>query len=147
MVVTQKHVAARADVVVHSRCPSSRRMSLLHVAFSCRHPIQRRGRSRVSAQACRSVLMDIRLARTFEQGAMADSVNFPLYQPIAGWGLASNIRRAGFAFFGIYGTERNKEWLAQVEAVVAKSAPLLSSETLIEALSAVHALHFVALRA
>jgi hypothetical protein len=65
--------------------------------------------------------MDVRLARKFEQGSMKNSVNFPLYQPIAGWGVAANIRRAGFAFFGMFGTERNKEWLSQVEALVPKS--------------------------
>jgi hypothetical protein len=64
--------------------------------------------------------MDTRLARNFAQDAMEDALNFPLYQPIQGWGLASNIRRAGFAFFGIYGTERNKQWLQQVEAGVPK---------------------------
>ena len=64
--------------------------------------------------------MDVRLARKFAQGAMPGSVNFPLYQPISGWGLPANIRRAGFAFFGIYGTERNARWLEQVEEAVPK---------------------------
>jgi hypothetical protein len=67
--------------------------------------------------------MDTRLARNFAQDAMARAMNFPLYQPIQGWDLASNIRRAAFAFFGIYGTERNKDWLQQVEASVPKGAP------------------------
>jgi len=31
-------------------------------------------------------------------------------------------RCAGFAFFGIYGTERNLNWLTEVEAVVPKGA-------------------------
>lgn len=32
---------------------------------------------------------------------------------------------SGFAFFGIYGTERNLEWLDEVQAAVPKGTPLL----------------------
>jgi hypothetical protein len=64
--------------------------------------------------------MSTSLARDFAQDDKEDALNFPLYQPIQGWGLASNIRRAGFAFFGMYGTERNKQWLQSVEAAVPK---------------------------
>jgi hypothetical protein len=66
--------------------------------------------------------MDVRLQRKFEQGTVPGSQNFPLYQPISGWGLAANIRRAGFAFFGIFGTERNNNWLAEVEESIPKGA-------------------------
>ena len=76
----------------------------------------------VKFRCCRSVLLDVRLQRNFADGAMANSVNVPLYQPISGWSLPANIRRAGFAFFGIYGTERNPGWLAQVEALLRKGA-------------------------
>ena len=67
--------------------------------------------------------MDVRLRQRFAEGAIEGSVNYPLYQPISGWGLPANIRRAGFAFFGIYGTERNLNWLSEVEAEVRKGAP------------------------
>jgi len=69
--------------------------------------------------------VDVRLDRKFSKGAIDGSESYPLYQPIAGWGLAANIRRAGFAFFGIYGTERNLQWLAQIESQVPKSARAL----------------------
>lgn len=38
----------------------------------------------------------------------------PLYIPIQEWDLASNVRRLGFAFFGVYGTEINEDFAAQV---------------------------------
>lgn len=69
---------------------------------------------------CRAVLMDVRLAHKFDAHACPNSQNFPLYQPISGMGLAANIRRAGFTFFGVFGTERNTQWLEQVEAAVPK---------------------------
>jgi hypothetical protein len=68
----------------------------------------------------RAVLMDVRRADKFFACTCPNSQNFPLYQPISGMGLAANIRRAGFAFFGVYGTERNMQWLQEVEAAVPK---------------------------
>jgi hypothetical protein len=68
----------------------------------------------------RSVLVDVRMARSFETGAMPYSVNVPLYEPISGWGVAANVRRAGFAFFGIYGTQLNTAWLQDIERRVKK---------------------------
>jgi hypothetical protein len=73
--------------------------------------------------------MDVRLARKFQAGAMQYSQNFPLYQPISGWGLVANIRRAGFSFFGIYGTERNMGWLTEVEAALPKGPASSSAVT------------------
>jgi hypothetical protein len=72
--------------------------------------------------SCRAFLMDVRLNRKYVNGAMEHSVNFPLYQPISGWSIPANIRRAGFAFFGIFGTERNPTWLEEVESCVRKGA-------------------------
>lgn len=79
--------------------------------------------------SCRAVMMDVRLAQKYFANACPDSQSFPLYQPISGWGPAATIRRAGFTFFGVYGTERNMEWLQQVEDAVPKGAfaPLLCS--------------------
>ncbi len=42
-------------------------------------------------------------------------------QPIQGWDLASSVRRAAFAFFGIFGTERNPNFLDEVLARVPKN--------------------------
>lgn len=39
--------------------------------------------------------MDIRLNRKFEKSTIPNAQSFQIYQPISGWGLASNIRRAG----------------------------------------------------
>jgi hypothetical protein len=41
---------------------------------------------------------------TFDVLGPQGSVNVPLYRPILGWDIPSNIRRAGFAFFGVFGT-------------------------------------------
>ena len=54
--------------------------------------------------ACRAVLLDVRLESAFARRALQGSINVPLYLPIQKWDLPSNIRRAGFAFFGIFGT-------------------------------------------
>ena len=70
----------------------------------------------------RAVLMDVRLAQKYDANACPNSQSFPLYQPISGMGLAANIRRAGFTFFGVFGTERNMQWLQQVEDAVPKSS-------------------------
>lgn len=46
-------------------------------------------------------------------------------------GLAANVRRAGFTFFGVFGTERNTQWLQQVEEAIPKgvctNGPALST--------------------
>jgi hypothetical protein len=51
-----------------------------------------------------AVLVDVRLVNKYEAGHAAGSFSIPLYNPIQSWDLPSIIRRAGFAFFGIYGT-------------------------------------------
>ena len=70
----------------------------------------------------RALLMDVRMHRAFAQGTIPGAVNHPLYQPIAGWSLPANMRRAGFAFFGMYGTERNPSWLQEVQRAVPTGA-------------------------
>ena len=62
-------------------------------------PLLRAPRSRSGA-----VLLDVRLADKAAARAALPSLNLPLYRPITGSGLAANIRRVGFAFFGIFGT-------------------------------------------
>lgn len=51
-----------------------------------------------------AILLDVRLGNKYEASHAAGSLSTPLYLPIQEWDLASVIRRAGFAFFGIYGT-------------------------------------------
>jgi len=51
-----------------------------------------------------AVLVDVRLFNKYEAGHAAGSFSIPLYNPIQSWDLPAIIRRAGFAFFGIYGT-------------------------------------------
>jgi hypothetical protein len=61
----------------------------------------------VSPNPCcsaKAVLLDVRLASKYESGHAEGSLSGPLYLPIQKWDAASIIRRAGFAFFGIYGT-------------------------------------------
>lgn len=50
------------------------------------------------------MLLDVRLGSKYENGHAAGSLSAPLYLPIQAWDVPSIIRRAGFAFFGIYGT-------------------------------------------
>lgn len=63
----------------------------------------------------KAVLLDVRLARKYDQAHASGAVNVPLYNPISKWDIPSIIRRAGFAFFGIYGTELNRDFAAQAE--------------------------------
>lgn len=72
-----------------------------------------------------SVLLDVRLADAFSRRSAERSVNAPLYRPITGYDLAANIRRAGFAFFGIYGTELNPDFVAEVQAVVPRGKEVI----------------------
>eukprot|EP01023_Acetabularia_acetabulum_P003108 TRINITY_DN1132_c0_g1_i1.p1 TRINITY_DN1132_c0_g1~~TRINITY_DN1132_c0_g1_i1.p1 ORF type:complete len:291 (+),score=28.80 TRINITY_DN1132_c0_g1_i1:2-874(+) len=62
-------------------------------------------------QLKQAAIVDVRLSRKFENGGIDGSVNIPLYQPISGMGIAPNVRRVGFAFFGIFGTERNLQFI------------------------------------
>ena len=42
----------------------------------------------------KAVLLDVRMARKYEQGHAANAVNVPLYNPISRWDIPSIIRRA-----------------------------------------------------
>eukprot|EP00798_Chlamydomonas_sp_ICE-L_P010073 gene10073-7970_t len=68
----------------------------------------------------RAVLIDVRLPAKYDEVHADNSVNVPLFIPIQKWDIPSNLRRAGFAFFGIYGTEINPEFTSQVEAAAKK---------------------------
>lgn len=68
-----------------------------------------------------AVIVDVRSPSDYDQGFIEGSLNVPLYRAIQGWGLAANVRRAAFAFFGIYGSELNPNWLAEMEEKVPKN--------------------------
>uniref|UniRef100_A0A061R0P2 Rhodanese-like domain-containing protein chloroplastic-like n=1 Tax=Tetraselmis sp. GSL018 TaxID=582737 RepID=A0A061R0P2_9CHLO len=72
-----------------------------------------------------AVIVDVRLARKAELGKPSNSLNIPLYQPIQGWDIPSTIRRIGFAFFGIFGTERNPDFSEEVLARVPKNKEVI----------------------
>lgn len=71
-----------------------------------------------------AVLVDVRLADKYDKGHPQGAVNVPLYKPIQNWDIASNIRRAGFAFFGIFGTELNMDFAEDALAAVPKNKDL-----------------------
>lgn len=62
-----------------------------------------------------AVLLDVRLNNKYEASHAEGSLSGPLYLPIQKWDAASIIRRAGFAFFGIYGTELNTAFAEEVQ--------------------------------
>eukprot|EP00198_Chlamydomonas_reinhardtii_P014419 XP_001703756.1 predicted protein [Chlamydomonas reinhardtii] len=72
-----------------------------------------------------AVLLDVRLADKAAARAALPSLNLPLYRPITGSGLAANIRRVGFAFFGIFGTELNPNFVAEVAAKIPKNKEVI----------------------
>eukprot|EP00898_Chlorokybus_atmophyticus_P005425 jgi/Chlat1/5884/Chrsp4S00495 len=58
------------------------------------------------------VVVDIRPADEYAESHAAGAVNVPLFRPITEWTPWKILRRAGFAFFGIFnGTEENPEFL------------------------------------
>jgi rhodanese-related sulfurtransferase len=61
-----------------------------------------------------AVLVDVRLGNKYDSSHAAGALSIPLYNPIQNWDLPSIIRRAGFAFFGIYGTELNTNFADDV---------------------------------
>jgi hypothetical protein len=46
------------------------------------------------------------------------AISVPLYIPIQGWSPAAIIRRLGFGFFGIYGTQLNTEFTQQAAEAI-----------------------------
>ena len=69
-----------------------------------------------------AILLDVRLGSKYEASHAAGSLSAPLYLPIQKWDVASIIRRAGFAFFGIYGTELNTAFATEVQQRLPKGA-------------------------
>ncbi|CAL5220199.1 g2172 [Coccomyxa viridis] len=66
-------------------------------------------------------IIDIRPPDEFDAAHIPGSINIPLYRPITGWGTRSVLRRAGFAFFGIFnGTELNPDFFLDIVAAVSK---------------------------
>eukprot|EP00878_Enallax_costatus_P019678 GHUV01020763.1.p1 GENE.GHUV01020763.1~~GHUV01020763.1.p1 ORF type:complete len:190 (+),score=53.23 GHUV01020763.1:371-940(+) len=72
-----------------------------------------------------AVLVDVRLGNKYESAHAAGSLSIPLYNPIQNWDLASTIRRAGFAFFGIYGTELNTNFADDVLSRIPKGKQII----------------------
>eukprot|EP00959_Pyramimonas_sp_CCMP1952_P074979 1566933-Pyramimonas_sp.AAC.1 len=74
---------------------------------------------------CKALIVDVRAASTYGQGFIEGSLNAPLYRAIQGWGLAANVRRTAFAFFGIYGSDVvgvvNHVHFDRVDVVVART--------------------------
>lgn len=67
-----------------------------------------------------AVLVDVRLGLKHEQSHAEGSKSLPLYIPIQGWGPAAVVRRIGFSFFGIYGTQLNTAFPEEAAAVIPK---------------------------
>ncbi|KAK9829425.1 hypothetical protein WJX72_005776 [[Myrmecia] bisecta] len=73
------------------------------------------------AQEAGTPVIDIRPQPEYEAAHVPGSLNVPLYRPITGWDMRKALRRAGFAFFGVFnGTEANPNFLEEVAEVVDK---------------------------
>lgn len=71
-----------------------------------------------------ALIVDIRPEGDFEAGHIAGSVNVSLFRLITGWDPVKTLRRAGFAFFGVFnGTEVNPDFETQLYDI-----PSLSSQ-------------------
>ncbi|GMH43867.1 hypothetical protein BSKO_11801 [Bryopsis sp. KO-2023] len=73
------------------------------------------------------ILLDVSMANSSMK--VDGSVQIPLYQPIEGWSIPKTMRRAGFAAFGVEGTELNPAWLEQVEATIPKDKEIYVVDT------------------
>eukprot|EP00270_Netrium_digitus_P014184 TRINITY_DN4784_c0_g1_i1.p1 TRINITY_DN4784_c0_g1~~TRINITY_DN4784_c0_g1_i1.p1 ORF type:complete len:273 (+),score=41.16 TRINITY_DN4784_c0_g1_i1:109-819(+) len=63
------------------------------------------------------VILDVRPAGEFKEGRPEGAKNVEIYRLIKNWTAWDILRRAGFAFFGIFnGTEENPDFLAGVAA-------------------------------
>ncbi|KAL4430353.1 hypothetical protein ABPG77_002159 [Micractinium sp. CCAP 211/92] len=88
--------------------------------------LKKNGVSFVTADAVEAAIkrgtpvIDIRPSNEFQRGRIPGSVNCCFYQPIEGWSPDKIIRRAGFAFFGVYGTEANPDFVEEVAAAAPK---------------------------
>lgn len=72
-----------------------------------------------------AALVDVRLVNKYESSHAAGALSIPLYNPIQSWDLPSTIRRAGFAFFGIYGTELNTSFADDVLSRIPKGKQVI----------------------
>ncbi|KAL4419871.1 hypothetical protein ABPG75_006969 [Micractinium tetrahymenae] len=88
--------------------------------------LKKSGVSFVTADAVEAALkrgtpvVDIRPSNEFSRGRIPGSVNCCFYQPIEGWSPEKIVRRVGFSFFGVYGTEANPDFVDEVAAAVPK---------------------------
>mmetsp|Transcript_10499 Transcript_10499/g.28832 ORF Transcript_10499/g.28832 Transcript_10499/m.28832 type:complete len:247 (-) Transcript_10499:91-831(-) len=63
-----------------------------------------------------AIIVDVRPANDFASGHIEGSVNVPLYQPITGWEPKQVLRKAAYAFFGVFnGTEANENFAEDVK--------------------------------
>ncbi|KAK9904100.1 hypothetical protein WJX75_004511 [Coccomyxa subellipsoidea] len=66
-------------------------------------------------------IIDIRPPDEFKAGHIKGSIHIPLYRPITGWDARKFLRRAGFAFFGVFnGTELNPDFFDGIMAAASK---------------------------
>ncbi|KAI8477262.1 MAG: Rhodanese-like domain-containing protein [Monoraphidium minutum] len=72
-----------------------------------------------------AVLVDVRLGLKYEAGHPEGAASVPLYLPIQSWDPASIIRRLGFSFFGIYGTQLNKDFSEDAAAAIPKGKEVI----------------------
>lgn len=88
--------------------------------------LKKNGVSFVTADAVEAAIkrgtpvIDVRPSNEFRRGRIPGSTNCCFYQPIEGWSPDKIIRRAGFAFFGVYGTEANPDFVDEVAAAAPK---------------------------
>lgn len=72
----------------------------------------------------RGYLLDVRMEGKFEEKALPNAINIPLYRPIQLTNPVAILRALGFAFFGVSNSERTPGWLEQVEEEVPKNKPV-----------------------
>lgn len=66
-----------------------------------------------------AIIIDVRPGTEFEAGHIEGSVNVSLYQPITGNTPRQVLRKAGYAFFGIFnGTEANENFESELKEAV-----------------------------
>lgn len=72
-----------------------------------------------------AALVDVRLGMKYDKGHPEGAKSLPLYIPIQGWSPAAIIRRVGFSFFGIYGTQLNTNFMAEAADVIPKGREVI----------------------
>ncbi|CAA2965871.1 Hypothetical predicted protein [Olea europaea subsp. europaea] len=72
------------------------------------------------------VILDVRPEAEFKEAHPPGAINVQIYRLIKEWTAWDIIRRAAFAFFGIFsGTEENPEFIQSVESKIDKSAKII----------------------